>query len=102
MTDESTNDAPSVNESPRERNIYVRILAAIAWLVIFYVGTNMLIGGIVGGIAGVHNPDNSYAAGAEASAAVFAKYGLYILVAQIFVFVSLIFLGKLPGTTKRK
>lgn len=84
------------------RNIFIRILAGFGWLILIYFLTNILIGGIVGGIAG--SGADGYEAGAiageKASIEFFQNYGLLVLIGQLVLFSLLAFMGKLPGTTK--
>lgn len=88
----------------KPRNIIIRILAALGWLILIYFVSNILIGAIIGGIAG--SGTTSYeagrAAGYQASVAFFQNYGLFVLIGQIALFALLAFLGKLPGTSKYK
>lgn len=86
------------------RNVVVRTLAGLGWLVTFYFGSNMLMGVVVGAIAGASTKtyEAGQAAGTEATLNFFQSYGVYILLAQLIVFSLLAFGGKLPGTTKYK
>jgi hypothetical protein len=99
MTDES---ASSVQRPVR--SIFVRILFGFLWFLAFYFLTNMLIGGVVGGIAGAST--NSFEAGASAgrraSIDFYHKYGLIVFLVQNLVFAGLCVFGVLPGIGKHK
>ncbi len=88
----------------KERNIIIRVLAAFGWLIVIYFLTNIIIGGVVGGIAGssTETYDAGYIAGQNASIEFFQNYGLIILLCQIALFTFLAYRGLLPGTTKYK
>jgi len=64
----------------------------------------VIIGGIVGGIAGAENSsfEEGQIAGARASTEFFQNYGLFVLIGQLGLFTALSFAGLLPGTTKYK
>jgi len=91
-------------QKQQERNLALRVAALIVWLLIFYVGTNMIVGGIVGAFAGgsTNSFGAGYSAGQQTSVEFFQKYGMFVLVAQVIVFGLLAYLGKLPGTSKYK
>jgi len=99
MTDELVSPAPRP-----VRSLFVRILFGFLWLVAFYFLTNMLIGGVVGGIAG--SSTNFFEAGAsagqKASADFFQKYGLIVMLVQVLAFAGLCGFGVLPGTGRYK
>ncbi len=84
------------------RNLFVRIIAGAGWLILIYFASNMLIGMIVGVIAGASTEtyEAGKVAGEQASLAFFQKYGLIVLACQLAAFAGLAFTGKLPGTTK--
>ena len=87
------------------RNLEVRVLAAFCWFVLLYIVSNMIIGGIVGGIAGA-GTDGSYdeaaAASEKAVKEFFQNYGLGYFIVQILLFSVLASAGLLPGTGKLK
>ena len=87
-----------------KRNIIIRLLAGLGWLILIYFITNMSIGAIVGGIAasGSENYEAAFIAGQNASINFFRNYGLFVLIGQLVLFVVLAFAGLLPGTTKYK
>ena len=87
-----------------QRNIFIRILSAFGWLVLIYFSTNMIIGAIVGGIAGsaTNTYEEGYIAGQNASIEFFQDYGLFVIAGQLILFSVLAFTGMLPGTTKYK
>ena len=86
------------------RNLWVRVLAAIGWLILIYFLSNVLVGGIVGAVAGAGTDgfEAGRVAGEEASIEFFQEYGLLVLIGQITLFSALAFAGKLPGTKKFK
>lgn len=89
-----------------KRNIFLRIIIGLLWLIPIYFVTNMIIGGIVGAAAGAGGSTQSYeagfSAGRAASIAFFQKYGVYIFVFEILLTGTLSFFGILPGTGKFK
>ena len=94
----------SMNRVREERNILVRIVSLLLWLPTFYILTNVIIGSIVGAIAGASTASREagYQAGQQASTEFFSTFGIYILLAQILVFLALAFFGKLPWVSKYK
>ena len=88
----------------KERNIIIRVFAAISWLVLIYFSTSIFIGAIVGGIAGSNTDsyDAGYIAGQKASMEFSQNYGLFVLAGQLLLFAFLAYKGLLPGTIKYK
>ena len=86
------------------RNVFLRIVIGVLWLIPVHFLTSVIIGGIVGAIAGSSTGgyDAGYASGHAASVAFFQKYRLIVLVAEILLTAVLSFLGVLPGTGKHK
>ncbi len=64
----------------------------------------MIIGGIIGAIAGVEaqNHEVAYAAGYAASIAFFQQYGRIVFAFQVTFTALLSFFGILPGTGRNK
>jgi hypothetical protein len=89
--------------NPAPRNTVFRVLISIAWFFAIYEGACIVIGGIVGGLAGA--PTHDYATGHEAghaaSAAFFAKYWLLVFVGAAGCTAVLSWRGILPGTGSR-
>ncbi|MGI9249691.1 MAG: hypothetical protein ACR2PR_00595 [Pseudohongiellaceae bacterium] len=90
-----------------QRNIVIRILAAVGWFILIYFGSNMLISGVVGGIAGAGvggagDFEEIMAATQQATNEFFARYLLIILAGQVGLFALLAYARMLPGTTKYK
>jgi hypothetical protein len=94
------------------RNLFLRILFGFLWFVLIYFVTSALVGGIVGAIAGTGAADpqagisGNFQAGAnagrQATLNFMHKYGLFVLLSQIILFVVLCFFGLLPGVSKYK
>lgn len=86
------------------RNLIVRALLLLIWLLIFYFVTAMLVGAVVGGIAGAHTntAQQGYIAGQQATIAFFHQYGHVVQLVQLITFALLAFLGIFPGTGKYK
>ncbi|MEA3328933.1 MAG: hypothetical protein U9Q08_04315 [Candidatus Omnitrophota bacterium] len=100
-----------VDNVPRKkRSMFVRILVSLLWLIPIVIVTNILIGTIVGGIAGAQlslvgstvsdSSSAGYTAGKNASIEFFQKYGLITFVCQFILWITLSITGKLPGTNK--
>ena len=87
-----------------QRNIFIRFISAFGWLVLVYFSTNIIIGAIVGGIAGsaTNTYEEGYIAGENASIEFFQDYGLFVIAGQLVLFLVLAITGMLPGTTKYK
>jgi hypothetical protein len=95
-----------------ERNIFIRIILAVIWLILTIFIGHILAGGIAGGMAGSEIPtaglDMSGAyeagqqAGAQAAAELMANHGGKIILAEVILWLVLLVLGFLPGTTKYK
>jgi hypothetical protein len=90
--------------NPIKRNLFVRIVIACLWFVPIYIAGNMLVGAVVGGIAGASTRTYAagHAAGAAAAGLFFQKYGLYILALEVGVTIALAWQGILPGTSQFK
>jgi hypothetical protein len=94
------------------RNIFLRILYGFLWFVLLRIVSGGVIGAIVGGIAGTGkaNPEAGFAgnfqaganAGAQAVMEFMHKYGWFILLFQILLFVILCYFRLLPGVGKYK
>lgn len=94
------------------RNIFLRILFGFLWFVLLRIVTGGIIGAIVGGLAGAGkaNPEAGFAgnfeaganAGAQATMEFMHKYGLFVLLFQILLFVILCYFRLLPGVSKYK
>lgn len=86
------------------RNLFVRIIFGLLWFIPFYFVSNVIIGGIVGMIAGAsaQSYEEGYEVGQLASIIFFQKYWLIVFLFQILLTAVLSFLGILPGTGKFK
>ena len=87
-----------------ERNIFLRCVFSVLWLIPVVLVINIAIGAIVGGFAGSQTVtfQEGHAAGQQASMAFFQAYGRFIYIAELIVWLALCVLGKLPGTSKFK
>lgn len=95
----------------KKRNIFIRILCALGWLIVTIFLGHAVVGGIVGGLAGSSlEPPTSiseaYQAGAEAgrtaAQAFMVKHGGDLFLGEIIVWVGLVIFGVYPGTGKYK
>ena len=94
------------------RNIFLRILFGFLWFVLLRIVTGGIIGAIVGATAGAGQADpnagfaGNFQAGANAGAQAVMefmhKYGLFVFLFQIVLFVVLCYFGLLPGVGKYK
>lgn len=87
-----------------DRNIVVRIVAVLCWFFLFSIVSNMIIGGVVGGIVGAEftSYEDGAAAAEKAVPEFFENYGLGIFLMKVVLFTVLAYEGLLPGTTKQK
>lgn len=78
-----------------------RFLIGAGWFAIFWLGTSMLGGMVVGAMASAGTTDPSQAAqlGAEAGAAFGTQYGGLILIGSLAAAAVGTLAGLLPGTT---
>lgn len=75
-----------------------RILMALVWFAVLYVGACMITGGIAGGRAGAADPQNAAQAGAQAGAQAVEALRMYFLVGAAVVAIAGGAMGILPGT----
>ncbi len=87
-----------------KRNLFLRMVFGIVWLIPISFITNIIVGAIVGTTASAptQNWEAGYAAGYAASTSFFQKYGLVVFLAQILLTALLSFFGILPATGKFK
>jgi hypothetical protein len=95
-----------------QRNMFLRIILAVVWFMIILLVGNMVAGGIAGGMAGnqVQTAGLDMAgafeagqqAGAQAAQELMANHGGKIFLAEVIIWLVLLVLGLLPGTTKYK
>ena len=87
-----------------ERNIFLRIVFSLLWLLPIMLVINIAVGAIVGGYAGSQTVtfQDGHAAGQQASVAFFQTYGRFVYIAELIIWLALCILGKLPGTSKFK
>jgi len=87
-----------------ERNIAVRVVCLLLWLPTYWICTNMLVGAVVGAMAGTsaRSYKAGYQSGEQAAVEFFTTYGVYVLLAQVLIFIALAYFGKLPGVSKYK
>jgi len=89
-----------------ERSWPRRIIYGSLWAVGFFVFTRIVIGSIVGYIAGLNLKTGNFATGAAvgywASVNFFKEFGWIILFVQVSIFAVLCFYGLLPGVGRHK
>jgi hypothetical protein len=78
-----------------------KICFGFVWFLILILGTLILGGGVVGAIAGVNDPANSFAAGQAAGQAFGQAYGGMIFLASLIIAVIGSIFGWLPGTKSK-
>ena len=100
-----------LSENREPRNIAIRIISAIFWLLLTIFIGNIIISGIVGGMAGSEvgagkSMADAYAAGAVAgkqSAIKFmSEYGGIIFIVELVTWFVLCYMGKYPWVSKFK
>ena len=94
------------------RNIFLRMLFGFLWFVLLRIVSGGFIGAMIGGISGTGkaNPEAGFAgnfqaganAGAQAAIEFMHKYGWFIFLSQILLFVILCYFRLLPGVGKYK
>ena len=93
-----------MDEKKNERGLLKRVFISLLWLIPIVIVGHMLVGGIVGGIAGSGTGDfnEGYGSGQQASLLFFAKYGNYVHGIEVLIWLVLSYFGILPGTSKYK
>lgn len=91
-------------EFSSERNFLARVVAVVCWFFPFIIVSNMIIGGVVGGIVGAEftSYEDGAAAAEKAVPEFFENYGLGIFLTQLVLFSVLTYEGILPGTSRHK
>jgi hypothetical protein len=97
-------DNDDSNAPREERNLFVRIACCVLWFIPFYYVTTALIGGVVGGIAGIHAKSfqEGEALGTPAVQAFYNKNGFFAVAFQIMAYAALCLLRWVPGVSKYK
>jgi hypothetical protein len=106
---------PAGSPPAQTRNIFLRILFGFLWFIGIRIVTSMIIGAVVGGIAGAHHaaqmpPQGGFSenfqtgigVGAQASMDFTRQYGLFVLMGQVLLFADLCYFRILPGVGKYK
>ncbi len=94
-----------LQETPRDRrNIAVRIVFSLLWLILLIFVIHIVVGVIVGAMAGsnVTTFEEGAVVGEAASVAFFSAYGQFVYVGELVLWLLLSVLGMLPGTAKYK
>lgn len=91
-------------EGRNSRSMIARILFGILWFIPIYFAIHVLVGSVVGGIAGssTHFYDAGAAAGRAAAIHFFQDHGTLVLLGQVLITAGLSVAGLLPGTAKWK
>jgi len=97
-------ESDQTERSQIKRNVFLRILFSILWLVPIMLIINVIVGAFVGGMAGAETTsfETGRIAGEEASLEFFQNYGRYVFIVEVIVWAALSILGKLPGTARYK
>src|ERR1700733_4055333 len=97
-------DNDDSNPQREERSLFVRIACCVLWFIPFYFLTGMIIGGVVGGMAGIHanNFQEGEALGPPAVQAFYDKNGFFIVAFQVMAYAALCLLRWVPGVSKYK
>ncbi len=96
------------NTEKVNRNVFLRILYSIIWFIPCFIIFSAIVGGIVGAIIGamagseVTTFSEGYAAGGQVVSKFMSKYGHYVNLSAIVIWLILSVLGILPGTSKYK
>jgi hypothetical protein len=87
-----------------ERNIFLRIAYCVLWFIPFYYVTTAIIGGVVGGIAGIHAKSfqEGEALGTPAVQAFYDKNGFFVVAFQVMAYAALCLLRWVPGVGQYK
>jgi hypothetical protein len=97
-------DNDDSNTQMEERNLFLRIVYCVLWFIPFYFVTGMIIGGVVGGMAGIHA--KSFQEGAAlarpAVQAFYDKNGFFVVAFQVMAYAALCLLRWVPGVSKYK
>lgn len=94
-----------------QRNIFIRVLAAIFWLLLTILIVHMIVGGVVGGMSGSEvgagkSIGDAYKAGAaagqQASINFFNAHGGKVFLIELALWVGLLITGRYPWVSKYK
>ena len=93
-----------MDDTKEKRGIFTRVCISVLWLIPIVVVTHMLVGAVVGGLAGSDNADfdAGYKAGQRASEQFFITYGKHVFSIEVLMWLVLSYFGILPGTSKYK
>src|SRR5579863_9580980 len=107
------NDAADPPSPRPTRSMFLRIFFGFLWFIALRIATSAIIGGVVGGIAGVNHANQAdpqagvtgnfqtgIGVGAQASMDFTRQYGLYVLIGQVLLFAVLCYFRILPGVGK--
>ena len=93
------------------RNIAIRVIAAVFWLLVTMLVVNMIVGGVVGAMAGAeagagqsieNAADAGARAGEQAAVEFMSNHGGKVLLFEIALWAGLVFTGKYPWVSKHK
>jgi hypothetical protein len=92
------------NAQREERNLFLRIACCVFWFIPFYYVTTAIVGGVVGGMAGLHAKsfEEGKAAGGPAVQAFYDHNGFFVVAFQIMAYAALCLLRWVPGVSKYK
>jgi hypothetical protein len=95
-----------------ERNLFIRILCGLTWLIVTIFLGHVVVGGIIGAIAGSEVSTSSLQfsdayqagrnAGSEASQKFFTEHGGKVFLAELCLWLALLITGIFPGVSKFK
>ncbi len=98
-------------ENRKQRNIAIRIISAIFWLLLTIFIGNLIVGGVIGGMAGSEvgagkSMADAYNAGAVAGQQSVIKFmsdhGSKIFMLELIIWLVLSYTGKYPWVSKFK
>jgi len=78
-----------------------KILFGVLWFIVFDLGSAMLIGGVVGGIAGTKDPQHAAQAGGAAAQQMVSSLVPYMFAGALLAAVLGASFGVLPGTKSK-
>ena len=79
-----------------------KILFGVLWFIVFYLGSAMVIGGVVGGMAGARDPQHAAEAGGAAAQQTVSSLVPYMFAGSLLAAVLGASFGVLPGTRSKK
>ena len=110
MDTETLDTSPEVQQ---QRNIFIRVISAIFWLFVTMLTVQVIVGGVIGGMAGTEISGGQpmsvgeaagagAAAGQKAAEEFFIEHGGKVFLFNLFLWLALLITGKFPWVSKFK